>query len=75
MVEVLFQNGLLTELEKSIHVYSFHTLGGGFEMVSIGQVCRILGIRLSTAYRWLQRGVIQEAYRKADGHRVHGVVF
>jgi putative resolvase len=38
-------------------------------MISIGLVCRILGISLSTAYRWLQRGVIQEAYRTVGNHR------
>ena len=38
-------------------------------MISIGQICRILGISLSTAYRWLQRGVIQEAYRTVGNHR------
>ena len=37
--------------------------------ISIGEVCRILGISISTAYRWLKLGRLKEAFRTLGNHR------
>ena len=37
--------------------------------ISIGQVCEILGISISTAYRWLKLGKLKETFRTLGNHR------
>ena len=37
--------------------------------VSIGQVCQLLGISLSTAYRRIKAGTLVSAFRTCGGHR------
>ena len=37
--------------------------------VSIGKVCELLGISLSTAYRWIQSGKLKEEFRTLGNHR------
>jgi excisionase family DNA binding protein len=37
--------------------------------ISIGKVCELLGISLSTAYRWLKSGKITEDFRTLGQHR------
>jgi len=39
------------------------------EYLSIGGVCRLLGISLSTAYRRIKTGTIVPAFRTSGGHR------
>jgi len=39
------------------------------EHISIGGVCRILGISLSTAYRWIKAGTLVPAFMTCGGHR------
>jgi excisionase family DNA binding protein len=39
------------------------------EFMSIGGLCRELGISLSTAYRWIKVGRIALAFRTSGGHR------
>lgn len=39
------------------------------ELLSIGGVCRLLGISLSTAYRRIKAGTIVPAFRTSGGHR------
>ena len=39
------------------------------EHISIGQLCVLLGISLSTAYRWLKSGKIVEDFRTFGNHR------
>lgn len=39
------------------------------DFVSIGQVSSILGISLSTIYRRLKTGLLQEDFRTLGGHR------
>jgi excisionase family DNA binding protein len=39
------------------------------EFMSIGGLCRELGISLSTAYRWIKAGRIAPAFRTSGGHR------
>ena len=38
-------------------------------MVSIGHVCKALGISLSTAYRWIKSGKLQSRFRTPGNHR------
>jgi len=37
--------------------------------VSIGKVCELLGISLSTAYRWIKSGKLKEEFRTLGNHR------
>jgi excisionase family DNA binding protein len=37
--------------------------------VSIGQVSQLLGISISTAYRWIKSGKLIEAFRTPGNHR------
>ncbi len=37
--------------------------------VSIGKVCELLGISLSTAYRWIKSGKLTEEFRTLSNHR------
>ena len=37
--------------------------------VSIGKVCELLGISLSTAYRWIKSGKLTEEFRTLGNHR------
>ena len=37
--------------------------------VSIGKVCELLGISLSTAYRWIKSGKLKEEFRTIGKHR------
>ncbi len=37
--------------------------------ISIGEVCKILGISISTAYRWLKLGKLKETFRTLGNHR------
>lgn len=37
--------------------------------ISIGKVCELLGISLSTAYRWIKAGKITETFRTVGNHR------
>ena len=39
------------------------------ENISIGKLCNLLGISLSTAYRWLKSGKITEEFRTFGNHR------
>ena len=39
------------------------------DFISIGQVCIILGLSLSTIYRRLKSGILQEDFRTHGGHR------
>ena len=39
------------------------------ENISIGKLCILLGISLSTAYRWLKSGKITEEFRTFGNHR------
>ena len=38
-------------------------------LVSIGKVCELLGISLSTAYRWIKSGKLKESFRTLGNHR------
>ena len=37
--------------------------------ISIGKLCKLLGISISTAYRWIKSGKIKEAFRTVGNHR------
>ena len=37
--------------------------------VSIGKVCELLGISLSTAYRWIKSGKLKSEFRTFGNHR------
>ncbi len=37
--------------------------------VSIGKVCELLGISLSTAYRWIKSGKLSEDFRTVGNHK------
>ena len=37
--------------------------------ISIGKVCEIMGISLSTAYRWIKLGKLKESFRTLGNHR------
>lgn len=37
--------------------------------ISIGKLCVLLGISVSTAYRWIKAGKITEAFRTVGNHR------
>ena len=37
--------------------------------ISIGDVCHLLGISLSTAYRWIKLGKLKESFRTIGNHR------
>ena len=37
--------------------------------VSIGKVCELLGISLSTAYRWIKSDKLSEEFRTLGNHR------
>ena len=37
--------------------------------ISIGAVCHLLGISLSTAYRWIKLGKLKESFRTLGNHR------
>ena len=37
--------------------------------ISIGEVCHLLGISLSTAYRWIKLGKLKESFRTLGNHR------
>ena len=37
--------------------------------ISIGKVCRLLGISISTAYRWIKAGTLVPAFLTSGGHR------
>ena len=37
--------------------------------ISIGTLCELLGISISTAYRWIKSGKIKEAFRTVGNHR------
>ena len=37
--------------------------------VSIGKVCELLGISLSTAYRWIKSGKLKESFKTIGNHR------
>jgi len=39
------------------------------EHISIGELCKLLGISLSTAYRWLKSGKLVEDFRTLGFHR------
>ena len=37
--------------------------------ISIGKVCQLLGISLSTAYRWIKSGKLKEDFKTLGNHR------
>lgn len=37
--------------------------------ISIGKVCKLLGISLSTAYRWIKSGKLKEDFKTLGNHR------
>ena len=37
--------------------------------ISIGELCNLLGISLSTAYRWIKSGKLKETFRTIGNHR------
>ena len=37
--------------------------------VSIGKVCELLGISISTAYRWIKSGKLKEEFRTLGNHK------
>ena len=39
------------------------------QYIGIGKVCEMLGISLSTAYRWLKSGKLIEDFRTVGQHR------
>lgn len=45
------------------------------ETVSIGKICKLLGISLSTAYRWIKLGKLSEEFRTFGNHRSFNIEF
>ncbi len=43
--------------------------------VSIGKVCELLGISLSTAYRWIKSGKLTPEFRTLGNHRRFNLSF
>jgi excisionase family DNA binding protein len=37
--------------------------------ISIGKVCELLGISLSTAYRWIKSGKLKSEFRTLGNHK------
>lgn len=37
--------------------------------ISIGKLCRLIGVSLSTAYRWIKAGTLVPAFQTSGGHR------